>query len=321
MSSFPLNRRQLMAASAGVIVAALATSRSAAAPKRLLLVHGRDQQGLDPARLTAEWMEALSQGVDASGGRLPDGVQVAFPFYGDKLDEFSRALDIPLTSDIHARGDQTQDEFLEFQAQVAQDLRVKAGITDAQVNLEYGTNPKPKGPQNWEWVQAIIRAIDKYGGGMSQSSLEIFTRDVFLYTTRAGVRDAIDEMVASDLTEEPTVVVAHSLGSIVAYNVLRSDRRRLQIPLLITVGCPLGIRAIRNQLKPLRYPPPIGGWFNAFDDRDLVALYALDATNFPVTPAIENYSKVKNRTNNRHGIVGYLDDQIVAERILATLGT
>jgi hypothetical protein len=58
------------------------------------------------------------------------------------------------------------------------------------------------------------------------------------------------------------------------------DTRRLQIPLLITVGSPLGIRAVRDQFRPLRYPP-VDGWYNAFDPRDVVALYPLDGENFP----------------------------------------
>src|SRR5262249_13915703 len=122
------------------------------------------------------------------------------------------------------------------------------------------------------------------------------------------------------LTEEPTVMVGHSLGSVVAYSVLRSDRRRLRIPLYLTVGCPLGVRPIRDQFRPLRYPLPVKAWFNAFDARDVVALYPLDRANFPVTPEITNYAEVKNSTDNRHGIAGYLDDTQVAKWLLDALG-
>jgi hypothetical protein len=64
----------------------------------------------------------------------------------------------------------------------------------------------------------------------------------------------------------------------------------------------------------------VDGWYNAFDKRDVVALYPLDAANFPVVPAVENNATVKNHTANRHGIDGYLDDANVAKRILDTLG-
>jgi hypothetical protein len=302
---------------ANIIMSAIA---AAAGPLRLIFVHGRGQQGLDPVQLKADWLNTLRRGAQALGRPLPDTIDVAFPYYGDTLDRFAREYDVPLTSDIQARGGAVNDEFLVFQAEVAEALRQGTGVTDAQVDAEYGANTKPKGPLNWEWVQAILRALDKHGGGMSGTALETFTRDVFLYTTRAGVRDEIDRIVASTLTEQPTVVVGHSLGSVVAYSVLRSDRRSLRIPLYLTVGCPLGVRPIRDQFRPLRFPLPVKEWFNAFDTRDVVALYPLDRANFPVTPAIENYSEVKNSTENRHGIVGYLDNTEVAKKLLNALG-
>jgi hypothetical protein len=36
-------------------------------------------------------------------------------------------------------------------------------------------------------------------------------------------------------------------------------------------------------------------------------------------PEIENYAAVKNSTNNRHGIAGYLDDPQAAQRLLDAL--
>ena len=168
-------------------------------------------------------------------------------------------------------------------------------------------------------MQAILAAIDKYGGGTSRSTLELLTRDVYLYTSRAGVRDEIDGVVAAHLTGERTVVVAHSLGSVVAYGVLRNERRPLQVPLLVTVGSPLGVRAIRDQFRPLRFPAGVKAWYNAFDRRDVVALHPLDSANFPVTPAIQNDDNVANHTGNRHGIGGYLDAPQVAKAIITAL--
>lgn len=316
-----VDRRQLLGfASACAVTGMIPAARAAAKATRLVLVHGRGQQGQDSARLKSEWTDALSRGAMTLGRALPGRIEVAFPYYGDVLDNFVRQFDVPLTSDIQARGVQADDAFLAFQAELADALRRGAGITDAQVDAEYGPNPRPRGPQNWEWVQAILATIDKYGGGMSRDTLEIFMRDVYLYTARAGVRDEIDRIVAGQLTEEPTVVVGHSLGSVVAYSILRSDRRRLRVPLYVTVGSPLGIRAIRDQFRPLRFPQPVEAWYNAFDNRDVVALYPLDSANFPVVPGIENNDTVKNHTDNRHGIVGYLDDSAVAKRILSALG-
>jgi hypothetical protein len=313
-----LSRRAFMSLASAAALCCSTGSR-AATSIRLVFVHGRGQQGLDPAVLKSEWIAALTRGVQSFGGTFPAEIEVAFPYYGDTLDKFTREFNVPLASQIHAKGGALEDEFLAFQAQVADSVRERAGVTDLQVDEEYGANPKPRGPLNWEWVQAILRALDKYGGGMSQGAIESFTRDVFLYTTRAGVREEIDAIVAAALTEQPTVVVGHSLGSVVAYSVLRSDRRTLRVPLFVTVGCPLGIRAIRDQFRPLRFPLPVKSWYNALDAHDVVALYPLDRANFPVTPDIDNYAGVKNHTDNRHGIDGYLDDRSVAKQIITAL--
>jgi hypothetical protein len=316
-----IGRRALLAlASAGVARWATAAAAPAPAAKRLLLVHGRDQQGQDPVKLKAAWLDALARGAAALGRPLPSGIAVDLPFYGDVLDDFARRQEIPLTTEVRTRGEVAVDQrFLAFEASMADDLRRKAGITDEQVLAEYGPNPRQKGPQNWEWVHAIIRAIDRYGGGVSQSVIELIMRDVYIYVTRAGVRAEIDRIVTTSLTSEPTVIVGHSLGSVVSYGILRSDPRTLAVPLYVTVGSPLAIRAIRDAFRPLRYPPPVRAWFNAFDPRDVVALYPLDDANFPVTPAIENHDRVRNATDNRHGISGYLDDPLVVTRILAAL--
>ena len=316
-----LDRRSLLAGvTASVTTSIISAAFGVTGPLRLVLVHGRGQQRLDPTEIESNWLNAIRRGAQKLGRALPDKMDVSFPYYGDALDGYIRKYNIPLTSDVQTRGTKVDDEFLVFQAECAEAFRKGSGVTDAQVDAEYGANTNPKGPLNWEWVQAILRALDKYGGGIGSAAVESFSRDVFLYTTRADVREEIDQIIANSLTEELTVMVGHSLGSVVAYSVLRSDRRPLRIPLYLTVGCPLGIRAIRDQFRPLQYPLPVKDWFNAFDTRDIVALHPLDRANFPVTPEIENYAAVKNLTGNRHGIVGYLDDPHVAKRLLDALG-
>jgi hypothetical protein len=317
-----MNRRHFLSvASAGIAtVVARKSFATDDKPARLVLVHGRSQQGLDPKVLKATWLDTLKQGAAKTNRTLPTQLDVAFPFYGDKLDEFARQFEIPLTTDIQTKGSGVDSDFLNFQADVAEQMRSKAGISDAQVQNEFGTNPTEKGPQNWAWVQAIIRAIDRNAGSVSQSFIEKFMRDVYLYTSRAGVQDAIDNIVAAEIDESPCVVIGHSLGSVVAYHVLRTDRRTLNVRALVTVGAPLGIRAVRDRFRPIGFPAKVNGWYNGYDPKDVVALYPLDRVNFPINPSVENYGGVLNATDNRHGIVGYLNDPDVAKHVLDALG-
>lgn len=286
-------------------------------PKRLLFVHGRDQQGQDPKVLQTSWLNALNAGAKSLGRQLPGDVEIAFPFYGDVLAKLTQEIELPLVSEISKKGGPEQDEFLLFQHELAEEMRQKAGVTDAEIDAEYGPGAaQEKGPLNWGWVQAILRALDKHGGGLGERAIERFTRDVFLYIARPAVRSQVDKIVSEAITSEPTIVVAHSLGTVVAYSVLTTDERTLNVPLYLSVGSPLGIRTIRDRFKPVTHPKPVTAWYNAFDDRDVVALNPLNATNFGVAPPIENYGGVKNATDDRHGISGYLDDKRVSAKIL-----
>jgi hypothetical protein len=290
--------------------------------RRIMFVHGRDQQDIDPEVLKAQWMDALGRGAQSLGRQVPEHLDVSFPYYAKVLDQYTHG--IPTTEDVQARGDnQTDQDFLSFEFSATDEMRKRAGISDQQLDELYGSDPHPKGAENWRWVHAVVKAIDKYGFGMSGTTIEATMRDVYLYTSRGGVRNQIDQIVKALLTEEPTIVVGHSLGSVVAYNVLRTYTSKLQVPLFVTLGSPLAIRAVRDQLVPIGYPKPpvaLAAWNNALDTRDIVALYPLDQANFPVNPAVKNYDGVKNHTDNRHGIAGYLDDPTVAGWLLDAIG-
>lgn len=286
---------------------------------KLVLVHGRSQQGKDPVELKNEWVTALKKGLEDQRLQLPPNIDVELPFYGDKLDEFVKIFEAGPGKDTTAKGREDQVEFLQFQGLLAEELRKRAGVSNDLVDIEYGDNPKEKGLQNMEWVQAILRALDKHIKGMSEQTLKMFTIDVFLYIKRSRVRSKIDKIVTDAFSNEPMVVIGHSLGSVVAYNALRGDSPAIKVPLYLTLGSPLGVTSIRNALKPLKFPGPVSAWYNAFDEEDIVALYPLDENNFPVEPAIENNNKAENDTDNKHGITGYLKIPVVAKRIYDAL--
>src|SRR5438552_1707116 len=136
-----LDRRELLKGAGAAVVSGLVSRprrATGAQPTRLLLVHGRGQQGQDPNALRVSWMTTLTRGAATLGWTIPTSIDVAFPYYGDRLDEFTRNFQIPLTSDIQARGSQLDDQFLAFQAEIAEQVRQGAGITDDQIEDEYG---------------------------------------------------------------------------------------------------------------------------------------------------------------------------------------
>lgn len=285
---------------------------------KLVLVHGRSQQGKDPVQLQQQWMKALNIGIQKANVELPQGIDIDFPFYGNRLDELLNELDAPLVSDVTLRGAAPDSTESEFRGELLYEIAQDAGVSDADIQSRFKGNPQEKGPQNWAWVQAILKALDRTPIGAV--ALDAFTRDVYVYLTNRSVRKALDSIVSASLPDGPCVVVGHSLGSVVAYNVLRNASHAVDVKKYVTVGSPLGLKAIKRKLdSPLVMPTCVQNWFNAMDDRDVVALHPLDSGNFNINPSIENKTDVNNHTDNRHGIAGYLDDATVARRILDAL--
>lgn len=285
--------------------------------RRLVLVHGRAQQGKKAEELKAEWMRALHEGLRAAGidDEAPDE-RVAFPYYGDTLDRLVRAPDQTAPDVIVAGIADTTGPEREFIGSVVAEVAAVVGLTEEQVRAEASADVVEAGPLNWPWVLAALRAMERLPGA-GPTSIALATHDVWMYLTHPGVGRVIDNGVRAAMTTEETVVVSHSLGTVVTYNLLTREAatQDWRLPALITLGSPLGIREIVKRLTPLRYAAGTDAWFNARDPQDTVALHPLDSTYFPVSPEIENYSGVHNPTANQHGISGYLSDPVVARRI------
>jgi hypothetical protein len=285
---------------------------------KLVMVHGRRQEGKDPVALEKEWLDALAYGLARANATLPPTVTVELPFYGDLLAELVREVAAPLGKDVNAKGP-NPDIDQELRGEIIAEIALAAGLTTEDIARELEGVPVERGPGNWEWVQAMLRALDRVPG-LNAGAIDAFTRDVFVYLAYPGVRSKIDKLVAEAIGNEPCVLLAHSLGTIVSYNVLYGRATSPECFRFVTVGSPLGIRAIKERIEqPLRSPSCVRQWFNAYDDRDLVALLALDARTFDVDPPIENKSDVKNFTDNRHGIAGYLADAVVARKLVEFL--
>jgi hypothetical protein len=289
--------------------------------QRIVLVHGRAQEHKDSIALKGEWLDAWRLGLSKSNLALPLAENdIKFPYYGQTL--FDLVSDAAAVAEVVLRGAEPalKDE-QRFQQAVLEEVQRELGITDAQVDAALPGDVRQRGPANWEWVQGILAVIDQVPG-VSAASIALVTRDVYQYLKNPTVRKKIDDgVLQAMLPGVPTVVVSHSLGTVVAYNLLKREgaARGWVVPLFVTLGSPLGVSAIRQAMSPIEHPSCVGAWFNAMDERDVVALYPLTRERFDVDPPIVNKIDVQNHTDNRHGIGGYLDDEEVARRIHAAV--
>lgn len=279
---------------------------------RLIFVHGMRQEGKDPVALRGLWEKALGDAWARLGLAAP-GYELEMPFYGDELDSLVRA--VKAGGNVVARGPAAAATLSPTEDALIRDYADKLGIGDAEVRAELGQEVVARGPANWEWVQALGRVLERRVPGLGGVALNMVTQ-VDGYLDRPHITAAVDALVAPCFTKGRCVVVAHSLGTIVSYRLLRKAGAAADVPLYLTLGSPLGIRTVTGKLKPpkLARPDGVKRWINGSDQRDYVALYAtLDAQTF--APDIENIAGIHNRQEDAHYIGDYLAHEQVARAI------
>ena len=164
---------------------------------------------------------------------------------------------------------------------------------------------------------------------ITRNLTKILLRDVndFLFVKER--RDAMEQSLLDRLQAGggPFIVVAHSQGSMIAYDVLRQlDPARFSVPLFVTIGSPLGLQEVQDVLRQwtggrLPFPPCVGKWINAADRLDPVA-FDNDISN-DFEGKIENFSKIglnEDSPWHPHSGTGYLRASVVRTAVRDALG-
>jgi PGAP1-like protein len=145
--------------------------------------------------------------------------------------------------------------------------------------------------------------------------------DAYFFTDQ---RQPIQERLGQALNAAvgPVVVVGHSLGTVIAYDVLSEAAFAASaVPLLVTLGSPLGYTEIQDVVtRPLRLPTPVQLWANFADPLDLIALDTSLGDEFQGAPRIID-ALVDNPSPNNHAACGYLRTSRVRSTVTAAVPT
>ena len=147
---------------------------------------------------------------------------------------------------------------------------------------------------------------------------KIFLKDVrdFLYVPaeRARMEASVTERLAG--VGGPTIVIGHSQGSMVAFEVLRKLKKTdCDVKLFVTIGSPLGLQEVQDELKKggkLAVPECVDRWLNVAERLDPVALDAELANDFAKNAAgvgVEDVTGLQinpDWKSNPHSGTGYL---------------
>jgi V8-like Glu-specific endopeptidase len=301
------------------------------AGRHLVFLHGRGQQGRDPAGLRAGWCEGLDIGLAAAGLAPLRADDVWFPYYGDALaavlatrervapDTAASTAEAYAPADPGARAVYAAllDEAAEATGMPAPEREPLAeGVRAGRSTPAWEGAAAQESGLLGGAVAALQRPLSWIAARSGLDDVVIATvfRDVAAYLDNKPVRDAVLDAVLAGMPDEGEIVlVTHSLGTVVALDLFTRLPRTTAVPLLVTAGSPLGLDAVYRRLLaggPVR-PGQVGVWINAWAAGDAVAIGC---------PLGDSWSQVRdvlcaNRKDRAHDIAQYLSDARVAAEI------
>jgi hypothetical protein len=160
---------------------------------------------------------------------------------------------------------------------------------------------------------------------LTRKITETFIKDVSAYFYDEGVRERVQSRFESLVVPGggPYVIVSHSLGTVIAYDVLSQLGDDVDVVLFVTLGSPLGIAEVKDHIeKPHKIPAGVNAWKNFADRLDPVALdpglgNEFKPGNFIADDLIINLHTRRLRGFNPHSSLGYLGHPHVRDAVHA----
>ncbi|MGD1702232.1 hypothetical protein [Dapis sp. BLCC M229] len=298
----------------------------------VLLIHGINNQDNSKDNIEKTWSDALRNASDNAGLTIPDDVKFIAAFYGDVLFEETESWkkNKPVLTPMSVESpdeDYADDELAELYLEFQQ----KYGISDEQVSEELDARNNLQAQKRMakgihkSWLKAIARALEKVLPSKGKRVARAFLSQAAAYLYKPGLKEKIDDLVREQIIDrlpedEKVVVISHSLGTIVSYDLMRRLRHQVKVKFLLTAGSPLGIEIVKRRLgQPLICLPNVDKWVNVSDSEDFVALQTKLTGETFGCDKIMNFDQLDNGNEDAHDILKYLEHDIVAKEIVLSL--
>ena len=281
---------------------------------RLVFIHGIAQQDYTEEQLLGIWTDHLfDHGLNRE--KLKDA-KPEMAYYGDHLYQWTKggvASPVPM-------GPPVADGELAFLAKALDEVALASELDDDAIEdrsndaaVAAGANAIAQSTWLGRRAVAIVSLLEQISPLRGRIAAKVI-RQAYVYLANKNARADIDNLVRPRLGEGEVIILSHSLGTIVAFNLLRELSAKgvdIKVPLFITVGSPLAIHEVQRLVAgSFAIPTAVKTWRNFYDKGDPVTLGRPLAANF--AGAIID-SIVDNNTENGHSIAGYLDDKVLID--------
>lgn len=275
-------------------------------------VHGISQQQGGRNQLLGAWRDALTDGVEAARGRIAVQAPLTFDlgYYGNLFlgDWPADAKGAKATADpahpeaLEALADELSEDEWAWFAGIAAELPVEEAPPTKAALLRL--------PRS---VQRLAAWLDASFGAAAPTLFIGDLRQVRRYQQDSALAQKVQGRVQEAIADGCTVLIGHSLGTVVAYETVCAAQTREPL-LLLTLGSPLGLATVR---KRLRFDGPPAGlrWVNVYDPHDPVACAGGVARSWPSAEDL-----TVDNDDKPHAATRYLGKRQTGEPVARALG-
>jgi|HubBroStandDraft_1064217.scaffolds.fasta_scaffold00063_2 hypothetical protein len=236
---------------------------------KIICIHGIAQELQGSELLAREWRAALRDGMRFAGADandLPSDSDINVAFYGDLFRGRKKSTG--------AGG--TPYELVDIEPGFESEL-LSAWADAAEAHQYFGLPAKGGGaPRSIQRIATTLLKLP-YFLPLADRCLVGSLKQVRWYLAECETRKVVRERLSSLITADTRLVIGHSLGSVVAYEVLCQMLPPIA-PAFITLGSPLGLpKLVFDRLDPAPvngrgcWPGSTTTWTNIAANNDIVA--------------------------------------------------
>lgn len=222
----------------------------------LIITHGRSHAFEIPALTQRPLEEAVRFGLQRIHSPHFATIPVSLAFYGD----YWR----PDAGDLRSPADLAPSTPTALQQEITNDIFQAAGVPPEAAGDVF------RGIVDFAALNTLATRLDQHLH-LGDAVVRYFLDDVESYFGNERLRglalDRVEEAITA--ADDDVILLGHSLGSVVTYDLLR-ERPGQPVIGFITLGSPLGLPTVLRRMTARQFPSDPRRWVNIFDPRDLV---------------------------------------------------
>lgn len=301
---------------------------------KIIFIHGMNQQNYNADSLKQHWVDIFKQGLHyAQIPMCSAELDIEMAFYADLMQsyQFSNQSN-PTTLDTDKSAHPQPQLHAPFNLHFLE--QPKPTTTDNNSNTAIPLLPQflaqdhPDFPTRLSIYAELLKdhlfkdlasLIDHFPN-IHARLIHEFLLETYLYLSDIEFMQAVHQRIQACFDPKKShLIVAHSLGSVIAYNFLH-QYPQYSVDGLISLGSPLAFRVIQEKIyHPIAAPDNLkGDWINFYSTEDFLTAFPLINPPFDFSPPILNQA-IQTFLNQPHQITGYLQHPSVIKNIVKIL--